>query len=298
VFVTVRRTWKVWPTHADAGTRLTAAARAAGVWMVADTVDAESRATDPQVVPVPVAVNTASPAPLADQVQTNVVAVLDGRVTGPGGNGPEIASTNAPPGPTYMVAVTPETVDPPPFDTVNETVIHCPIETLSGTAFNAVHNDPPSVTVTAFDGRGPVVRFAPEFASIPVTVAVRTTFPAALPVKVHVYVADAPPASGPETNGGVDPVSVVAPPPLIPNGIAAFGSWTVFAAACPVLVTVSVTRYDCPVQTEDAYWTTEAAKFAGVWIVVVAVALAATGPHPVVPETVIVKVTTPAPVAV
>ena len=186
VFVTVSRTWTVWPAHIDAGTSVADATRAGGVWITTETDDAESRGTDPHVVPEPVPVKTGVPEPLADQVHTKVVAVLDASVAGPGGSGPETASTSGPPGPTYMVAVTPETADPPPFDTVKETVNHCPIETWPGAAFATVHRNPAGVSVIAFDSRRPVVMAWFVFDSIPVTVAARVTSPASDPVNVHV----------------------------------------------------------------------------------------------------------------
>lgn len=66
----------------------------------------------------------------------------------------------------------------------------------------------------------------------------------------------------------------------------------------PVFVTVSVTRKLAPRHDAAGMTSITAARTAGVFTVVIVVALTVTPPHALAPASVIVKVTGPAPVAV
>src|SRR5512140_2988975 len=93
-----------------------------------------------------------------------------------------------------MTGATAVASTPPVFVRVRTTATTCPVEAPAGADRDA-SSDAPVLTVAGPDTRGPVERATPETASVPVTVAVNQTLPAAPPVYVHVNVRDAPPAS-------------------------------------------------------------------------------------------------------
>jgi hypothetical protein len=126
-------------------------------------------------------VNVTTPDPVAVTPNTNTCEAPAASVIGPAGTGGDGLLTNPPPGFTYTVAVNPVTSVPPTFVTVRYNWNHCPTDKYGWTVL-ATSSTPGFHSVTAGETTGAIVNPQPAFASVAVTVVVKTTGPAVVAV--------------------------------------------------------------------------------------------------------------------